>query len=577
MFRTLPLLAVFAAATAAAQVPVPIDHIDIGAARTQYSSVPAVDRSIACDDPRLSQHAQVDIYCNLLGNILDPTSVPVDFAIFATQDQTLLSGFISGIANSNLGTELSSSASAPGTDSIAKRSGYSDVLGLALESGAVTQSVSGATLNLSTNSLSLYRFFSNQEVFQYCSGGGLSCQGPAAEVLNHISASAAVSTSGVTTQSVTGTVPSGTNTSTGTTSTSGTSTTSPSATALVQNSASRLTSVTLHIQLWNSLDLRSQSYITAWKSAVGGSAVTAAAKTLEQDMKVFDWFDVTQKKYADWFTTAKGAVRAAIESGKTDEQVSDIVTAQWYNLETVAKADKAYSASGLQQFLQNANTFMSARDAAINTARQQTQSGMSLEYTFSQPVNQPKISTIRLAYTLHPGLISADAKPAAAPAKPTAAGPASKPAAATNSKLVDDFALTFNAAADLYDNPPAGISTFRDLQGAIQIDKHFGNTIGTLAGYYQYQHSASALTIGQGNLAPNTNIVLPSAAATLLAPKGNMVVAQAKLTFSLKNGASLPIGVTWSNRTELIKASEVRGHIGIDFDWSSLFASKGGQ
>jgi hypothetical protein len=41
---------------------------------------------------------------------------------------------------------------------------------------------------------------------------------------------------------------------------------------------------------------------------------------------------------------------------------------------------------------------------------------------------------------------------------------------------------------------------------------------------------------------------------------------------SSKFAAKIPFGVTWSNRTELIKANEVRGHIGFTFDWDSLFS-----
>jgi hypothetical protein len=74
-------------------------------------------------------------------------------------------------------------------------------------------------------------------------------------------------------------------------------------------------------------------------------------------------------------------------------------------------------------------------------------------------------------------------------------------------------------------------------------------------------------------LAPNTNIVLPGSAATPLAPKGNMVVAQAMATFGLKSGFRIPVGITWSNRTDLIKGNEVRGHVGFNFDWSSLLLS----
>jgi hypothetical protein len=61
--------------------------------------------------------------------------------------------------------------------------------------------------------------------------------------------------------------------------------------------------------------------------------------------------------------------------------------------------------------------------------------------------------------------------------------------------------------------------------------------------------------------------------ATLLAPKGNIVVAQAMVNFALKSGTRLPLGVTWSNRTDLLKGNEFRGHVGFTFDWSSLLLS----
>jgi hypothetical protein len=452
---------------------------------------------------------------------------------------------------------------------VAERSGYSSVLGLALEAGAVTQSSSGNTLTLQANSLSLYRFLANQYVFQYCPGGGMECQGAWASFLNRVSGSAALTLSSASTQSVTGSVSGGAGSTTG-------SQTQSSATALIQNSASQLTGFTVHFQLWNSLDLRSKEYISAWKKAIGGSAVTDAAKTAEQMTKPFSWFDVTAAADRDWLLRSIVPVRQKIESGAGDSDVSDTITQQWSDLIMADKDRPNFSVSSLQQYLQTANLYLAARDAAVATARQQAGSGLSLEYGYSRPINQPRISTLRFAYTLHPSLIASDA---AGSGKSSAGGsthavPGSPAKPGSKAPSVNDTAITLNAAAEFYDNPPAGTSTVRDLQGAVQLDHHFGSTIGTLAGYYQYQKAPAAIQIGQGNLAPNTNIVLPSGAATLLAPKGNIVVAQAKLTFSLKNGASVPVGVTWSNRTELIKASEVRGHVGIDFDWSSLFISK---
>src|SRR5437762_2349468 len=57
---------------------------------------------------------------------------------------------------------------------------------------------------------------------------------------------------------------------------------------------------------------------------------------------------------------------------------------------------------------------------------------------------------------------------------------------------------------------------------------------------------------------------------TLLAPKGGIFIGQAKLTFKMKDGSTkVPIGITYANRTELIKAPEVRGHVGLQFDWSA--------
>jgi len=50
-----------------------------------------------------------------------------------------------------------------------------------------------------------------------------------------------------------------------------------------------------------------------------------------------------------------------------------------------------------------------------------------------------------------------------------------------------------------------------------------------------------------------------------------MIIAQAKITIRMKDtGVKIPIGVTWSNRTELIKANDVRGHIGLTYDFDSL-------
>ena len=73
-------------------------------------------------------------------------------------------------------------------------------------------------------------------------------------------------------------------------------------------------------------------------------------------------------------------------------------------------------------------------------------------------------------------------------------------------------------------------------------------------------------------MVPNASIQLPKDAKTLLTPTGGIFIAQAKLTFKAgDNKAKVPVSITWANRTELIKAPEVRGNVGFQFDWDALF------
>jgi hypothetical protein len=78
------------------------------------------------------------------------------------------------------------------------------------------------------------------------------------------------------------------------------------------------------------------------------------------------------------------------------------------------------------------------------------------------------------------------------------------------------------------------------------------------------------INIPAGTNAPG-GIALPGNAKQLLGPKGTIALAHASITLHIPNsGIRLPIGFSWSNRTELLKANEIRGHIGFNFDSQSL-------
>lgn len=54
---------------------------------------------------------------------------------------------------------------------------------------------------------------------------------------------------------------------------------------------------------------------------------------------------------------------------------------------------------------------------------------------------------------------------------------------------------------------------------------------------------------------------------------GGIGVFQTKLSIPVKDsGVKIPISFTYSNRTELIKETDVRGNVGVTFDFDTLFA-----
>jgi len=67
---------------------------------------------------------------------------------------------------------------------------------------------------------------------------------------------------------------------------------------------------------------------------------------------------------------------------------------------------------------------------------------------------------------------------------------------------------------------------------------------------------------------PDTNIPLPpTGAAVLTNTKGSLYVIQAILTVKVPSaGVQVPIGISWSNKTDLLPGNEVRAHVGFTFN-----------
>ena len=138
--------------------------------------------------------------------------------------------------------------------------------------------------------------------------------------------------------------------------------------------------------------------------------------------------------------------------------------------------------------------------------------------------------------------------------------------------------LTLNVVTSFYKNRPAMAErAFKSFEASAQVDHPLGNVLYlssvsvTIAAKYSYLPKdtvASAPSAGSG-----ANPAAPSATAAV-APKGHIALVQAKLTLPIKNtGMKVPLSITASNRTELIKEKDVRASVGITFDLDTFLTA----
>ena len=112
--------------------------------------------------------------------------------------------------------------------------------------------------------------------------------------------------------------------------------------------------------------------------------------------------------------------------------------------------------------------------------------------------------------------------------------------------------LTGNFGGSWFASVPAGASYSRlkDYQFSGEFDQPLPASTSdpkatfSLAGYEQYQYKPNVLNVTVSNLAPGTNITVPANSQVFTSTKGWLGIAQAKLTFNIGKGASIPIAGT---------------------------------
>jgi hypothetical protein len=126
---------------------------------------------------------------------------------------------------------------------------------------------------------------------------------------------------------------------------------------------------------------------------------------------------------------------------------------------------------------------------------------------------------------------------------------------------------TLNASTTLFTSTPAGskIGTVRDyrLSGQVDVPMEIHSLGNTSLSFSFLFLSLLEEPLGQQVLVNSVPI----------STRGNVNLLQAKWTIPMGDaGFKVPISITRSNRTELIKENDVRGTIGISYDFDGLFS-----
>jgi hypothetical protein len=445
---------------------------------------------------------------------------PERFTRYAYGD-ALFGGLSNAWQNTRVDKQIGSTASSSGTTDLVSRPSTPQLLGLAMQLGALTQTVSGTVATFHGNADSLVRSVAGAPI------NCLGCMGTKGWKNLNFSVSFDLSRQGGKQVSTAG---------------QATATSPAPPTIVLPQNSRQLSSFTARYDIYNPKDTRSPEFQQAWGNwftAHADGLKIAGDKLLDTISKFLDPLE-TDPAFADLRGDYTQRLLAA-----SPQEMDNIYAEYLAKVQAMAQAkDPDFDQRVLDVRAAYAQYGQVYEDAFVEL-RGKPQ--FSIEYTLNRPVDQPDTHNLRLIFAANP----------------------------FHGKAL----FTANAAGTFYNEVPVGAKygRMRDFQFAGQIDRPLEivtkyPAVFTVAGYVQYQLDPSVINITPGLLVPGTSITLPKDAQVLLGPKGTMGIAQAKVTLNMGNsGLKIPIGVSWASRTELLDATDVRGHIGITYDLDTLF------
>jgi hypothetical protein len=446
--------------------------------------------------------------------------------------QTAVNDLAQWVSSRAANSQPGSNSNSAGSTTLTSKPTTTDLISLAAESGAFTDTQNGTTLTAQANADGLRRYLSNQN---FSPMGRTSFE---EDLLRHTTAAATfqVAQSGSTNASTTGTA---------------TSSTPPSLlTVLVPSNNLSFTSIGGTLQIYRPYTPTSAAFRQAWYNAIAvydkAAGLTVYSNYVSTAEKINNFSELATPGSAvdNARTIWISAARKAEQDNDFSEFVDGFLVYANVFLGEIRKGDSSFD-NDVVQASADIIEITNVRNQVLDNAR-----GLlaTITYTYSTPVGKPSThdATAVLSYAW---------------------------------KNVDKGAqLTANFGGSWFASVPAGASytRLRDYQFSGEFDQPLAannadpKATFSLAGYGQYQYSPNVLNLTVSNFAPGTNITVPANSQVFTSTAGWLGIVQAKLTFNIGKGTSVPIAIKWSNKTDLLNKPDWKGQFGISYDLSAL-------
>jgi hypothetical protein len=456
-----------------------------------------------------------------------------------TQGSQALQAALQTVSTGAAVTQVGASPTAGGSTNLVSKPTITDLISLASESGAFTDTSNGSSMTVQTNALGLAKFMTNTPVFQRISSSAADWIQPLNFTVTLNVAQASVN-------------------STATTGTANSATPTTIAAVLIPSNNASFSSFAASYTLYRPYSPQSKTFQGNWQTALKSNqaALDTATLAIASAMDKLAPADLVQKmsdmqpQIIAWHKAGAAAVDAndfnafaAAYATYEDSMVSEILS-----------GDNAVA--NVLSLNQAIEAFNAATYTVLDQARGKPLATFSYNYGAAGQMPATHAFTEAVAYVFK-----------------------GKPNEQTGKGSFGSGAqFTTNFISTIYATVPVGAAygRLRDLQVSSEFDLPVGGTIAaprvtfSAAGYGQYQYSPTVLNITSGNLAPGTNITLPSNAQVLLGTSGWLGVVQGKAVINISKTLSVPLAIKWSNRTELLQANDIRGQFGLCYDLSAL-------